>query len=238
MAISRIEVLSQLANLICAFKWSHPDKPHPLRVAIDGVDGAGKTVLADALAPLVEQRSRPVIRASIDGFHNPRAVRYQQGADSPLGYYQDSFNYETLIRDLLIPFGPNGDLKYRQSVFDLDADKPAPENWNKSSAEAILLFDGVFLLRPELTPYWDYSIFLDVDFRVSVPRAVLRDFLAGGRKGDVDARRAQYARRYVPGQRIYFREAKPMEQASIIVDNNDYQNPKIVPSNPPRSITS
>jgi hypothetical protein len=35
-------------------------------IATDGVDGAGKATLADALAPAVARRGRAVIRASVD----------------------------------------------------------------------------------------------------------------------------------------------------------------------------
>ena len=45
------------------------DRPHPVRVAIDGPDAAGKTILADELVPLIERSGRPVVRASIDRFH-------------------------------------------------------------------------------------------------------------------------------------------------------------------------
>lgn len=51
-----------------------------LRVAITGVDGAGKTQLADELVPLMIGRvGLSVIRSSIDGFHNPRVIRYRRG---------------------------------------------------------------------------------------------------------------------------------------------------------------
>lgn len=58
---------------------------HPVRVAIDGPDAAGKTMLADA--------GRQIVRASIDGFHRPRAERYRQGPLSPAGYYEDSLDH-------------------------------------------------------------------------------------------------------------------------------------------------
>jgi len=45
----------------------HPERI--VRIAIDGVDGAGKTTLADALAPVVAAQGRPTIRASVDDFH-------------------------------------------------------------------------------------------------------------------------------------------------------------------------
>jgi uridine kinase len=69
-------------------------------VAVDGVDGAGKTVFANSLARRLEVLGRPVIRAGIDGFHNPRSVRYRRGKDSPEGFFLDSFNYDSLKKDL------------------------------------------------------------------------------------------------------------------------------------------
>src|ERR1017187_6132104 len=47
-----------------------------LRVAIDGVDGAGKTTFADEFAQVIHSQ-RPVIRASVGGFHHPRSIRYR-----------------------------------------------------------------------------------------------------------------------------------------------------------------
>ncbi len=46
-----------------------------LRVAIDGIDAAGKTTLADELAELLDRADCQVLRASIDGFHHPASVR-------------------------------------------------------------------------------------------------------------------------------------------------------------------
>src|SRR5579863_2110969 len=96
--MSRQGIIADLAGHLAALQ-----RPHPVRVAIDGVDAAGKTKLADALAAALEGQQRAVIRASIDGFHRPRAERYQRGADSPLGYYADSFNYPALRESLLLP---------------------------------------------------------------------------------------------------------------------------------------
>jgi uridine kinase len=60
------------------------------RVAVDGVDGVGKTTFADKLSSAIERIGRPVIRASVDGFHNPRELRYRRGRASPEGFYLDS----------------------------------------------------------------------------------------------------------------------------------------------------
>jgi len=84
-------LLEQLAAAIAARRLDHPT-----RVAIDGVDGSGKTTLADELVEPLRRAGRDVIRASVDGFHNPRVVRYTRGPDSPEGYFLDSFDYATL----------------------------------------------------------------------------------------------------------------------------------------------
>src|SRR5713101_8013372 len=103
----------QLLRHLSAKLLSLPSK-HPIRVALDGIDAAGKTMLADELAPLIEAQGRPVIRASIDGFHQPRSVRYQRGPVSPEGYYEDSFDYASLNAVLLHPLGPQGNGHYQR----------------------------------------------------------------------------------------------------------------------------
>ncbi len=218
----RQQVLEQLVDLITAV-----EKRHPTRVAIDGVDAAGKTFLADELVPLVEGRGRSVIRASIDGFHNRREIRYRQGADSPQGYYQDSFNYAALLHELLLPLGPAGNRKFRPKVFDYRIEQPITKPQRAAPLDAILLFDGVFLLRPELFEHWDMRIFVEVGFDVSVPRAAERD-LRNGLGDSMEAIITRYQQRYVPGQRLYFDEAQPKQHADVILDNNKIQSPTII----------
>ncbi len=61
-------------------------------IAVDGIDGAGKTVFADALAEVFAEGGSAVFRASIDDFHRPRVERYARGRRSPEGFYRDSFD--------------------------------------------------------------------------------------------------------------------------------------------------
>lgn len=201
------------------------DRPHPIRVAIDGVDAAGKTTLADELVDPIEARGRPAIRASIDGFHRPRMERYRRGPDSPRGYYYDSFDYAAVRATLLDPLGPGGDRRYRRAAFDWRTDRPVELPLRRAPAGAILLFDGIFLLRPELSDAWDYCIFLQVDFEEVVRRAMRRDRTEGSSAADV---RARYCRRYIPGQQIYLRQVRPQERADLVVDNNDPAHPRLV----------
>lgn len=199
--------------------------PHPVRVAFDGVDTAGKTTIANELAPLIIKRGRPVIRASIDGFHRPRAERRLRGAESPEGYYLDAFNYPALIGQLLKPLGVAGDLKYRVAVFDFKADAEVDTPVVRAEANAVLLFDGVFLLRPELDPFWDLRVFLDVSSDTVLARAVARDAALFGSESETVRR---YKNRYMPGQEIYLNTVHPASLADWVIDNNDPANPAVV----------
>jgi uridine kinase len=227
---TRKQVITRLADLIVAVEWPNGVQPHPVRVAIDGVDASGKTILADELIPVIEARGRPVIRASVDSFHNPQEVRYRQGEDSPEGYYRDSFNHEAILQKLLIPLGSDGDRKYRQAVFDYKVDTPLLDPAREAPVDAVLLFDGVFLLGPELINHWDFTIFVDVDFDVSVPRAMSRDVARSNGHLTPQTTLAKYNQRYVPGQKIYLAEVFPREKADVVFNNNDLDNPRLIVS--------
>jgi uridine kinase len=148
---------------------------HPLRVAVDGPPAAGKTTLADELALLLRTRGREVIRASIESFHLPRAQRYRRGEFSPEANHRDSFDYDTLCRVLLDPLGPDGDRRYQHAVYDFDTDTALSPPVTTAPADAVLLLDGVFLLRPELIGRWDLSIFVSAEFGRILDRARIRD---------------------------------------------------------------
>ncbi len=195
------------------------------RVAIDGVDGAGKTTLADELVEPVQRAGREVIRASVDGFHNRRAVRYSRGPDSPEGYFLDSFDYAAVRRELLDPLGPTGDGSFRTAVFDYRTDRAVESPRQTAPRDAVLLFDGVFLSRLELQGSWDMTVWVDVPFEITVERAVARDTFRGG---DAASTRAKYEHRYVPGQRLYLAQCRPLERADIVFDNSVLDRPNAV----------
>ena len=212
---------SLLARLADAIADCRPDRR--VRIAVDGVDGAGKTTLADALTPLVVAKGRPVARASVDDFHNPRSVRYARGKYSPDGFYLDSYDYDSFHRLLLEPLSAEGSGRYAAKRFDLDNDRPFDLNLQQAAPTAALIVDGIFLHRPELRSCWDLSIFLTVDFDVSLPRGAAR-----GPSFDAIDPTSPPHQRYVGGQKRYLAECTPEQQADIVIDYNDLQAPVIL----------
>lgn len=222
MTVTRESLLKKLATAICDIRVSHA-----VRVAIDGVDAAGKTTLANELAETIATKGRHAIRASIDGFHNPASVRRQRGSLSPEGYFRDSFNLNALIENLLDPLGPEGNGMYRDAVFDFRIDAPVMRERKHAPTDAILLFDGVFLLRPELAPFWDFSVFVHSSFQETLRRAESRDETIFG---SVETVRERYNHRYIPGQRMYLDTVQPAEKASIVIDNENPACPTLIRS--------
>jgi uridine kinase len=110
-------------------------------------------------------------------------------------------------------------LRYRRAVFDYRVDSEIDVGAAEADSASVLLFDGVFLHRPELRECWDVSIFLEAPFEVTARR--LADRAADG-AGD------GWQDRYVEGQKIYLRECDPAACADIIVDYRDLASPVVV----------
>jgi uridine kinase len=192
------------------------------RVAIDGVDGAGKTHFADELAKELSGRGTPVVRASVDGFHNPARTRRRRGRNSPEGFYRDSYDYGRFIRLLLDPFGPEGSGNYVAQVYDWRREREVSRPPALAEPGTVLVVDGIFTHRDELVRFWDFSVWLDVPFEVAMPRGAQR--ADGGLDPDP---KAEANRRYVEGQRLYLAECNPRARASMVIDNTDLTNPAI-----------
>ena len=190
---------------------------HPVRVAIDGVSAAGKTTLAAELEQALAAHGHTVIRASADGFHNPAAIRYRRGKLSPDGYYHDSFNHAAVRDELLRPLGPDGSLMFRRATFDYKTDARVEAPLERADPHAILLFDGVFLLRPELRELFDLSVFVRASFETTLARAQKRDLESFGSVEEVSRR---YRERYIPGETLYLAEVDPEQHATVIFDSD------------------
>ncbi|WP_238006297.1 uridine kinase [Dactylosporangium sp. AC04546] len=192
-----------------------------VRVAVDGPDASGKTTFADELAADVLALGRPVARVSLDDFHNLRAVRYQQGRESPEGFWRHAFNYARFRSDVLDPFSPGGTRLYRPAAHDLATDTELNPEPLTALAGTVLVVDGLFLHRDELVAVWNLSVFLDVPFTETAKRMAVRD----GTNPDPEH---PSVRRYMDAQRIYFNACAPHQRADIHIDNQDVSAPRII----------
>lgn len=213
---TRDEMLSRLAEAVGSVTVAHPT-----RVAVDGPPAAGKTTLADELAVVLRAQGRHVIRATIEGFLFPKAQRYRRGEYSPEACYLDNHDYDALNRVLLDPLGPGGDRRFQHAVYDRTTDTALSPPASTAPADAVLVFDGVFLLRPELIDRWDLRIFVSTAFEETVSRALIRE---QGVLSAADIER-RWRERYIPSQQLYFATVRPTDHADIVVHNDKTQQP-------------
>ncbi|TCO34609.1 uridine kinase [Kribbella steppae] len=212
----RLEVLRQVAELVPGAVGENC-----VRVGVDGVDGSGKTVFADELAAVLRSLGRYVVRVSVDDFHNVRSTRYRRGRLSPDGFWLDSFNYDRLRADVLTPRGPGGSRRYRPAAHDLTSDQVLDPPYEVAPPSTVLVADGLFFHRDELSDAWEFSIFLDVPFEVTAARMATRD----GTSPDPNHPTMQ---RYVGAQQLYFNACTPHQRATILIDNTTLEAPHLI----------
>ncbi len=199
--------------------------PHDQRglIAIDGIGGSGKTVFAKRLAGRFPRRQVVLLHA--DHFFQPSAIRHRRGRHSAEGFWLDAYDYDALASWALVPLLRDGDGRFCASSYDPDGDRvvrPAPQ---LADDDALVIVEGTFLLRDELTGHWDFSIFLDVPFSEGARRRAQRSV--------VDRCAPQpptpaLTDRYDGAQRLYFAHCTPWTRASLVVDNTDLRAPRAV----------
>ena len=92
-------------------------------------------------------------------------------------------------------------------------------------ANGVLVVDGVFAFRPEINAYWDLRIWVEIDAELSVRRGIERD---AEMEGDADGAEALHRDRYLAGELLYIDEVDPRSFVDVIVDNTDFDNPRLV----------
>jgi uridine kinase len=86
----------------------------------------------------------------------------------------------------------------------------------------VLLFDGVFLMRPELIERWDLRIFVSAAFEETLDRARTRDQAVHDSITELERR---FHNRYRHSQQFCFTTIRPTDHADIIVHNDEPQQP-------------
>jgi uridine kinase len=217
MSPSRNLSIERLAACVCALHLAHP-----VRVAVDGTTASGKSTLARELTEAVAAIGRQVIHLSMDGYHYPRQHRWKRGPLSAEGYYEDAYDFEAFVKNVLTPLGPKGDRRFRERIIDLATDLAINEPAVVAPVDAVLIVDGSFLQRTELIDHWDYRIFVNTSFDVALARGLARDSEA---LGGMEAARTAYQSRYHAAAQLYILDRHPADTASVIVDNDDLDAP-------------
>lgn len=211
------QAVTELAALVMAV-----ERPHPLRVGVDGWSAAGKTTLARELVAAINAAGRLAVQASLDDFKTAVVRRGRYPTGSAEEYYYEMYDHQAIRSELLEPLGPGGDRSFRTATFDQQRQADLPVVRETAPPDAIVVVDGVFLCRPELNDLWDFRIFVDIDFGQVLERGSHRDQAWMDSLASAEER---YRTRYIPGEQLYLQAVRPHSLADVVVDNRDLAHP-------------
>lgn len=214
--MNRLEVFQKLQSRIESLQEG---RTHPVRVAINGIQGAGKTSFAKSFVAFLNEAGQEAIHLTIDGFHNKKEQRYRQGRDSAKGYYEDSYDEEAFVEKVL-KMSQQDEPAYVPVIHDLETDENLDLAPIQLSKKSIIIVDGAFLFKPVYEPHWDLKVYLHVEFEVALERGIQRDKESLG--GEASTRK-KYLNRYHAASLIYMEEVKPQKLADFMIDNTDFK---------------
>ncbi len=222
MEIYSQQQLFQAIEQICREGLSSKNKP--LRVAINGIEGTGKTYFAEKFSAYLNQQSFEAHHISIDGFHFDSSIRYRQGRDSSQGYYEDSFDELTFVEKVLLASQQDVP-QITKATHDLETDEYINLKPETIRFDSIIVTDGAYLFKPNYLPHWDLKIYLQCPFEIAMARGIKRDqaWLGGLQEAE-----QKFIDRYHAASKIYNQLNQPENQADIIIDNSDFSKLRVI----------
>ncbi len=187
-----------------------PDRT--LLVGIDGLGGAGKSTLAASLCRQLADAGLTPVLLHLDDFIHPCAVRYQNAYPEWECYYRLQWRYDYLRRQLLLPARNGNAVDALIEFYNLSDDSYTLQTV-QIPVGSVVIVEGIFLHRPELSGSFDLTVYVDVPEDVRLSRVLERD----GYIGDKPEIMAKYERRYFPAERFYVQECKPAEAADLLI---------------------
>lgn len=200
------------AALLAAGEAAGPGRPPAaLRLGVDGAVATDRRLVADALDALLSAAARPVLRVSAEDFLRPRSVRLEAGPDDAGSGYERWYDDGALLREVLEPLAPGGSGLWLATLWDAQRDRATRAQRREAPAGAVLVLDGPFLLRWELSGAFDAVAHL-----ATSPAAIAR------RSPAADAVRTTgaWAR--------YLDETDPGPRAEVLVRAEDPARPALV----------
>lgn len=94
-----------------------------------------------------------------------------------------------------------------------------------ADAVGLVIVDGVFLFRPELEDLWSFRVFVEITEDESLRRGVRRD---GSLHPSPEVAERLYRVRYLPAQRMYQAQFRPLERADVVVVNERPAAPRLI----------
>lgn len=170
-----------------------------LVIAVDGLDGSGKSRFAASLAAALSADGRPASLLHVDDFRRPIDFSGLAPEAEAALYYERYFDFAAVGAGLSA---------WAQGVRD----------------GAVIILEGVMLLRAAL-PAGTPLVVLEVSAAEARRRILARDQAKGRTPEEIAGR---IDRRYFPAQARYRAACDPSARADLVVDNEDWAHPRVM----------
>lgn len=191
-------------------------------VAIDGVDGSGKSVLADRLIAALAAAGTEVALLRVDDFRRP--VDWARAGRAEADVYYDDYYDLGLLDDCLRAFleGARG---VEIPVFDARSERHAGRRAVTFRGAPLALVEGVFAQRAAVVRAAAAVVYIETSRGEAERRILARDTARGRTAADVAHR---IAARYFPAQDRYLRERDPGAHADAVIEHEALGAPVVV----------
>jgi uridine kinase len=200
----------------------------PWLLAVDGIDGSGKSVLAQALVTALEPAGTRAALLRVDDYRRPVDWKAAGRAEADV-YYDDYYDLRRLddgVRAFL-----DGASGVSLPVFDSARELLDGERWVTFAGGTALVVEGVFALRVPTVAARGCALYLRTSFDEARRRILARDIARGRTAVDVNHR---IDARYFPAQERYLREHDPVARAAVLVEHETLAAPVLARLDEPR----
>ena len=171
-------------------------------VGVDGLGGAGKTVLAAAVAGNLRSAGQPVALVHFDDFFLPSSERPSGPPESkPIG---GDFDWCRLRDEVLVSLRANQAARYRKYDWTLDALAETHE----IPPVGTVIVEGVYCTRKELTDLYDVRVWVECPRDLRLARGIRRDGEAARDRWELD---------WMPSEDLYVGEHRPIRAAHFVI---------------------
>jgi len=181
-------------------------------VGIDGLGGSGKSTISEVIKNLLIKEEINTVLLHIDDFIHPRTVRYNNNFEEWECYSYLQWRYDYLIKEVIKPIKKGRSVSGEIEIYDKENDNYIMQRIDVPLGSVVII-EGVFLQRKELSGLFDYVVYIDVSEQERLERVIKRDKYIG----DESEIKQKYENRYFPAERNYINTYSPHDKADIVI---------------------
>jgi uridine kinase len=184
-------------------------------VALSGIDGSGKSHVAERLDERLARSGRRVARVHVDGWLELPDRRFDEKRPAE-HFYEHGVRFDEMFARLALPLRDRRAVKLEADLADA-TNAPAYRRHTYLFDDVdIVLLEGIFLLKRALRTHYDLALWVECSFETALRRALARS--QEGLTPEQTMR--DYERIYFAAQRLHFVRDDPRAAAALVIDND------------------